>query len=390
MWLAPLKLHLGSGAAVPIGVGTDGPGEQPTAEALAAAAAAAGALPAQLQQHNVLGVRLAVAVLAGVGAPAGGGDGPASPEAVVAVAGLRVWNYNKSLSLQDTARGVKRMLVLADGVEVSPPGGLLLRRGPGAAEFEFGQELPLCPPLRGARTAAGAGAGRSSTRRDTTPWGSSGRRSTMAGQQQLSARGSPVPARPAGPVVPGPKARQPQQQQQQQQAQQQQQVQAQQVKLWDESTAWLCNLPDPPAAAAFLQRCAAWRRSGALLAAQTADWFACPLPCGLSLKLVLLSSWGDPRYIGMCGVEVVDAVLGPLALRPSQVHAGEPWGPWPLAGWLLGCWCCLGRGARSGCQGPAMTTPDTHLIPPPACLQCHPAWPASQAWRLTSAPRTNW
>jgi hypothetical protein len=40
-----------------------------------------------------------------------------------------------------------------------------------------------------------------------------------------------------------------------------------------------------------------------------------------SLRLVLLTTWGCPHYVGLSGLEVRDAVRGPLRLRPSQVYA---------------------------------------------------------------------
>lgn len=55
------------------------------------------------------------------------------------LSGLRVWNYNKSPS--DTARGAKRVRVLLDDRDISPPSGFLLRRAPGHEMFDFVQEL---------------------------------------------------------------------------------------------------------------------------------------------------------------------------------------------------------------------------------------------------------
>jgi len=53
--------------------------------------------------------------------------------------GLRVWNYNKSQN--DTTRGAKRVRVLLDDHDISPPQGYLLRRAPGHALFDYCQEL---------------------------------------------------------------------------------------------------------------------------------------------------------------------------------------------------------------------------------------------------------
>ncbi|KAI3438935.1 hypothetical protein D9Q98_001349 [Chlorella vulgaris] len=215
-------------------------------------------------------------------------------EAAGPVTGLRVWNYNKSPA--DTARGVKRMIVLADGVEVSPPGGVLLRRAPGTAEFDFGQLIPLntCWQTAGARAA-------SRQRAATT---------------SRSARGGPQ----AGTLTAA-GGRMKRQTQQGHQAEQQQQ---QQLAVQNETVAWACNMPDPAAALDFLQRAAvALKAAGPAgpLLQQPGENFCTPLPCGFSLRLVLLTTWGCPHYVGLSGLEVRDAVRGPLRLRPSQVYA---------------------------------------------------------------------
>lgn len=57
----------------------------------------------------------------------------------IVMAGVRVWNYNKSSD--DTARGVKRAHVTLDGTCVVD--GLFLRKAPGHARFDFGQYIPL-------------------------------------------------------------------------------------------------------------------------------------------------------------------------------------------------------------------------------------------------------
>ncbi|NXG08864.1 K0556 protein, partial [Sakesphorus luctuosus] len=55
------------------------------------------------------------------------------------IAGLRFWNYNKSP--EDTYRGAKVVHVLLDGHSISPPGGFLIRKGPGNCHFDFAQEV---------------------------------------------------------------------------------------------------------------------------------------------------------------------------------------------------------------------------------------------------------
>ena len=69
-------------------------------------------------------------------------------------------------------------------------------------------------------------------------------------------------------------------------------------------------------------RVAAWRKNNTLH--QPTESFATPLPCGFALKLVILTSWGDPHYVGLVGLEVLDAARGVVLTDPSQLLAGEP------------------------------------------------------------------
>ncbi|XP_047464632.1 katanin-interacting protein isoform X2 [Mugil cephalus] len=55
------------------------------------------------------------------------------------VAGLRVWNYNKSP--EDSYRGVKVIHLFMDDVAISPTEGFLVRKGPGNCHFDFAQEI---------------------------------------------------------------------------------------------------------------------------------------------------------------------------------------------------------------------------------------------------------
>ncbi|XP_072535348.1 katanin-interacting protein isoform X2 [Salminus brasiliensis] len=55
------------------------------------------------------------------------------------IAGLRIWNYNKSP--EDSYRGLQTLRVCVDGVCISPPDGFLIRKGPGNCHFDFAQEI---------------------------------------------------------------------------------------------------------------------------------------------------------------------------------------------------------------------------------------------------------
>uniref|UniRef100_A0A8C6S9F0 KIAA0556 n=1 Tax=Neogobius melanostomus TaxID=47308 RepID=A0A8C6S9F0_9GOBI len=58
---------------------------------------------------------------------------------VQTIAGLRIWNYNKSP--EDSYRGVKLIHVFMDDVAISPSEGFLIRKGPGNCHFDFAQEI---------------------------------------------------------------------------------------------------------------------------------------------------------------------------------------------------------------------------------------------------------
>ncbi|XP_017543664.1 katanin-interacting protein isoform X1 [Pygocentrus nattereri] len=55
------------------------------------------------------------------------------------IAGLRIWNYNKSP--EDSYRGLQALKVCVDGVCISPPDEFLIRKGPGNCHFDFAQEI---------------------------------------------------------------------------------------------------------------------------------------------------------------------------------------------------------------------------------------------------------
>eukprot|EP00118_Oscarella_pearsei_P020109 m.216669 g.216669 ORF g.216669 m.216669 type:complete len:1550 (+) comp39873_c0_seq26:136-4785(+) len=59
--------------------------------------------------------------------------------AVTPISGMRVWNYNKSP--EDVYRGAQTVVVTLDDQLVSPPGGFLIRKGPGNTHFDFGQTV---------------------------------------------------------------------------------------------------------------------------------------------------------------------------------------------------------------------------------------------------------
>eukprot|EP00873_Tetraselmis_striata_P042062 jgi/Tetstr1/462326/TSEL_007333.t2 len=85
-----------------------------------------------------------------------------------------------------------------------------------------------------------------------------------------------------------------------------------------EASAWIHAMPDPVRAQQVWTAARKARNHSAVL---RQDFDTPLLPCGFVLKLLLLSSWGDQHYLGLTGVELVDAVRGPIQVMPQQVSA---------------------------------------------------------------------
>jgi len=90
------------------------------------------------------------------------------------------------------------------------------------------------------------------------------------------------------------------------------------AQLSDAALALAASTRDPAGTLAALL--AAWR--GTSVSALVRQDFHTPLlPCGFLLKLVIWSSWGDPHYVGLAGLEVWDAGSGRVELGPEHVVA---------------------------------------------------------------------
>lgn len=173
------------------------------------------------------------------------------------MAALRLWNYNKSQ--EDTARGVRRARVFLGGRLVSPTEGFLVRRAPGHARRPFGQLLRLLPPTVATYTAPVA-----------EEMGARAAAAAVQGRCMLAALASGGAAEAAY------------------------------VASLERLRSQLPQRPD-------------------LLRLQQ-DYETPVLPCGFLLQLVVEATWGDPHYVGLTGIEVWDAVRGPLPLQPSCLH----------------------------------------------------------------------
>lgn len=126
------------------------------------------------------------------------------------VSGLRIWNYNKSP--EDTYRGARILHITVNDRVISPPEGILVRKGPGNCHFDFAQEISFTPT-------------------DAS--------STQAAQGKTSTGGED----------------------------------------------------------------------------------SVQMPCGFIYQLQLFSTWGDPYYIGLNGIELYDASFNKITLTDSNISA---------------------------------------------------------------------
>lgn len=62
------------------------------------------------------------------------------PEKVV-ISEIKIWNYNEHLN--QTSKGVQLFNIIADGENLTPKQGVLLRKAPGIDTFDFSQTISL-------------------------------------------------------------------------------------------------------------------------------------------------------------------------------------------------------------------------------------------------------
>ncbi|KAI4877858.1 hypothetical protein NFI96_032693 [Prochilodus magdalenae] len=141
------------------------------------------------------------------------------------IAGLRIWNYNKSP--EDSYRGLRALRVCVDGVCISPPDGFLIRKGPGNCHFDFAQEILFMDYLQDPNSTTGGS------------------------------------------------------------------------KTSQESHRAGCRSEEQP----------------------SMEYEAPLMPCGFIFQLQLLTTWGDPYYIGLNGLELYDQNDQKIALTENNIAA---------------------------------------------------------------------
>ncbi|XP_041714323.1 katanin-interacting protein isoform X1 [Coregonus clupeaformis] len=145
------------------------------------------------------------------------------------VAGLRIWNYNKTP--EDSYRGVKVIHVSLDNMLISPAEGFLIRKGPGNCHFDFAQEILF-------------------------------------------------------------------------------------IDLLQTPTTGLVNSKRTAEDSAYTLKAGSRRQEQASM-----DYEAPIMPCGFIFQLQLLTTWGDPYYIGMNGLEFYDQNNEKILLSDNNIAA---------------------------------------------------------------------
>lgn len=185
-----------------------------------------------------------------------------------------VWNYNGAADGTDC--GAMRVRLSLDGQRLSPPGGILLRKGPATDAYPFGQAIRLSAPPPSAQATGEQAA--NLPFRPTSP-------------RAIAAQDSNLFTPPATPIPRGEDPR---------------------------TSSWMDNMADPQGARVAL--------SGALkrphICRMLHQGFVTPLlPMGFTLKIEIKDSWDNGGYVGLCGLEVWEAVSGRCTIDAGRFFA---------------------------------------------------------------------
>lgn len=166
--------------------------------------------------------------------------------------------WNYNSSVESSFRGAKRIFITCDGQVISPPEGFLIRKAPGNLTFDFAQFIPL--PTLASSTRLPLSENRMNTRKP-----SSGDNSAPSGM--ISKSGSTSSSSKS-------------------------------------SKSWRHNLPAKIEEDSIPQQ------------------YETPLfPSGCILKFVFFSTWSDPYYLGLNGIELYDRANELIRLTEDVVEA---------------------------------------------------------------------